>query len=101
MPARRPIDFVALRSIAPIRALTLHGWQWQLHCGDAYRGPCPFPACSCRHPRIFKCGPQVAYCYRCRRYGDALGLHAALSGLPTYEAALDLCERLALPVPYI
>lgn len=98
---RRPIDLVALRAIHPIRVLTLHGWHPTLHQGEYYRGPCIWRECACKHVRIMRVGPQLAKCYRCQRWGDAVSLHATFTGKPVYEAALDLCDRLRMEVPYI
>jgi DNA primase len=39
------------------------------------------------------------HCFRCGAGGNALDLWIAVTGLPVYEAALDLCRRLHLDVP--
>ena len=38
-------------------------------------------------------------CFKCQRSGNALDLWATAQGLPPYDAALDLCHRLGIPVP--
>jgi hypothetical protein len=39
-------------------------------------------------------------CFQCGRSGNALDLWAMATKQPTYEAAVDLCSRLHLTVPY-
>ncbi len=39
------------------------------------------------------------HCLKCGRSGNALDLWAQAQRLPLYDAALDLCQRLNVPVP--
>lgn len=100
---RRPVDFAALKSrVRPIQVLTLHGWQYMIRRGDAYRGPCPLTACASRHPRIFSATAQLWHCHKCGWGGDAVALHQWLAGHPDpLTAALDLCEQLGIDPPYL
>src|ERR1700733_1040137 len=39
------------------------------------------------------------HCFKCGRSGNALDLWAQATQQTPYDAALDLCQRLALPLP--
>jgi hypothetical protein len=100
---RRPIDFAVLKSrVKPIQVLELHGWEYRIHRGDLYRGPCPIAVCKSRHPRIFSVTDRLWHCHKCGRGGDSIALHQSLAGLPdALAAALDLCERLGISPVYL
>lgn len=100
--ARRPIDFASLRChLAPIRVLRLHGWIHTDYAGGQWRGPCLTPGCSSQQSRVMGVSDRVVYCHRCKMTCDALGVHMRYTGLPCYEAAVDLCERFSLPIPFL
>lgn len=100
--ARRPIDFRRLREmISPAQVLRLMGWPRNATAGYAYHGPCPWPGCSSARSRVLTHNHQVAYCHRCKRTWDAVGLWALHRRTDSYAAALDLCDRLSLEAPYI
>ncbi len=44
---------------------------------------------------------DVFHCFKCGRSGDALDLWAAATRQSPYDAALDLCGRLGIPVPHL
>jgi hypothetical protein len=46
-------------------------------------------------------GKNLYHCGRCGAGGSALDLWSAQSRLPRHAAALDLCERLHPPVPWL
>ena len=103
-PARRPIDFVALRALIPIASvLELLGFQPRNTRGAQQRGPCPLHGSTTGTSRCFSVNVQehVFQCFKCGRSGNALDLWAAASKLLPYDAAEDLCHRLNLPVPYL
>lgn len=100
--ARRPIDFPSLRChLAPIRVLRLHGWVHTDRCGGQWRGPCLTLGCSSQRSRVLSVSDRVVYCHRCHMTSDALGIHQLFTGLPTYEAAVDLCERFGILIPFL
>jgi hypothetical protein len=39
--------------------------------------------------------------FKCGRFGNALDLWAAANPLSIYDAALDLCQRLNVPLPLL
>jgi len=100
--SRRPIDFSRLRElISPRQVWELLAWPRQPGWHYAWRGPCPAHGCSSRQSRVCTSNHQVAFCHRCRRTWDAAGIYACVRALPTYEAAVELCDRLSIDVPYI
>ena len=97
------IDFALLRGQVPLaqvldlvgfRALTRVGWQ--------LRGACPVHGSTSPGSRSFAAhlAKQCWQCFRCGAGGNALDLYAAVTKLPLYAAAVELCARLHLPVPW-
>jgi hypothetical protein len=41
------------------------------------------------------------HCFKCNRSGNAFDLWAAANRLSIYDTALDLCQRLNIPVPIL
>ena len=103
IPARRPIDFAAVRSIISIGAvLQLLGFRAQSAYRGQQRGPCPLHGSTSSTSRCFSANERehVFQCFKCGRSGNVLDLWAMATKQPPYEAAVDLCGRLHLPVPY-
>ena len=42
---------------------------------------------------------QTFHCFKCGRSGNALDLWAAATNQNPYDAAVDLCRRLGIPLP--
>lgn len=99
---RRPIDFRALRSrIRVEEALSLRDWCRTGVDVRAIRGPCPFHG-SAKRSRSLACYRDgIAFCWKCGWRGDAVQAWAELHGVSPYEAAIDLCDNLSIPVPYL
>jgi len=70
---------------------------------DQLRGPCPVHRSTSPGSRSFSANlkRQVYQCFKCGSAGNQLDLYAAVSGLPLFEAAVALCERLHRDVPWI
>ena len=102
-PASHPaIDFAVLRAVVTIAAvLRLLGFQPRSSRGAQQRGPCPLHGSSSGTSRCFSVNLEqhTFHCFKCGRSGNALDLWAHTTGQSTYDAALDLCQRLHLPVP--
>src|SRR5262249_20779071 len=83
--------------------LALLGWQPRTRCGDPLRGPCPLHGSTSPPSRCFAVhvGKGVYHCFRCGASGNALDLYAAATRQPLYAAALELCRRLGLAVPWL
>ena len=104
VPARPPIDFAALRSLLQITAvLQLLGFQPGQTRGSQQRGPCPLHGSTSGTSRCFSVNfqQQIFHCFKCGKSGNALDLWAAARRLLPYDAALDLCQRLLIPVPHL
>ena len=97
------IDFTQLReqvtlaevlALVGSRAVTRHGPQW--------RGPCPVHGSSSPRSRSLAAHVerQCWHCFRCGAGGNALDLYLAVTKLPVYQGALELCARLHKPVPW-
>jgi DNA primase len=98
------IDFRALRDQVPLaRLLELLDFVPVSRRGAEVRGRCPVHGSRTRRSRSFAAHLQWQcwHCFRCGAGGNALDLWVAVTKLPLYEAALDLCRRLALDVPWL
>jgi len=101
---RAPIDFVAVRSLVTITAvLQLLGFQPRQSRGGQQRGPCPLHGSTSGRSRCFSVHveQQMFQCFKCGKSGNALDLWAAATAQLPYDAAIDLCQRLFIPVPYL
>ena len=67
------------------------------------RGACPLPGCTAGAASCFSVNTNAHtfHCFRCNRSGNALDLWAAANRLSIYDAALDFCQRLNIPLPIL
>jgi DNA primase len=101
MPA---IDFRAVRSLLPpARVLELLGWVPVRSSGDERRGPCPLHRSDLPRSRSFAVNLRkgVFHCFHCGASGNLLELYATARGLRLYDAAVQLCNRLGLELPWL
>jgi putative transposase len=102
-PASHPaIDFAVLRAMVTMAAvLQLLGFQSRSSHGVQQRGPCPLHGSTSGTSRCFSANLEqhTFHCFKCGRSGNALDLWAHAIGQSTYDAAIDLCQRLHLSVP--
>jgi putative transposase len=95
------IDFAAVRAALSMAAvLQLLGCQ--LHArGTQHRGPCPLHGSTSGTSRCFSAhlDQGIFHCFKCGRSGNALDLYAQATQQTPYDAAIDLCDRLNLPLP--
>jgi putative transposase len=102
-PAAHPaLDFAAIRAAVTMAAvLQLLGFQARSSQGAQQRGPCPLHGSTSGTSRCFSANldQQTFRCFKCGRSGNALDLWAHASGQSIYDAVLDLCQRLAIPLP--
>ncbi len=99
---RPAIDFAAVRAAVTITAvLQLLGFQPNSRRGAQERGPCPLHGSTSGTSRCFSVNldQQLFHCFKCGRRGNALDLWAAATRQPPYDAAIDLCARLNIPLP--
>lgn len=101
-PARPAIDFPAVRAAITITAvLQLLGFQANSTRGSQQRGPCPLHGSTSGTSRCFSANldQQQFNCFKCGCSGNALDLWAKAKQLTVYDAAVDLCDRLHIPLP--
>jgi transposase InsO family protein len=100
---RPAIDFAAVKSLLTIAAvLQLLGCE--LHAkGPQHRGPCPLHGSTSGTSRSFSANLQqnIFHCFKCGQSGNALDLWAKAMRQTPYDAAIDLCARLNLPLPLL
>ncbi|NJN05137.1 MAG: DDE-type integrase/transposase/recombinase [Rhodobacteraceae bacterium] len=102
--SRPALDFAAIRAaVAMAAVLELLGCQANSHYGAQHRGPCPLHGSTSGTSRCFSAHTANNYfhCFKCGRSGNALDLWAAAQRLNIYDAAIDLCQRLHLPIPVL
>jgi hypothetical protein len=101
--APRPaIDFAAVRATVTMAAvLQLLGFQPNSTRGAQQRGPCPLHGSTAGTSRCFSAHLDhgIFHCFKCARGGNALDLWAHANRLTPYDAAIDLCTRLNIPLP--
>jgi len=103
--ARRPIDYAALRQLVSIsQVLQVIEFAPTGRSGVQVRGPCPIHKSTRPRSRIFSANldRNIYQCFKasCGSKGNQLDLYAAVTGLPLYEAATQLCNKLHLDVPW-
>jgi transposase InsO family protein len=100
-PSRPTIDFAAVRAAVTIAAvLQLLGCPTNRSQGQ-HRGPCPLHGSTSGTSRCFSANldDNIFRCFKCGHSGNALDLWAQANQLSPYDAALDLCQRLNIPLP--
>jgi putative transposase len=104
-PAPRPaIDFGAVRAAISIAVvLQLLGCRPDGTGKTQQRGPCPLHGSTAGTSRCFSANldANTFHCFKCGRSGNALDLWAFATRQAPYDAALDLCGRLNIPVPQL
>jgi DNA primase len=98
------IDFAALRRQLRLgQVLELLGFVPGSRAAAHVRGPCPVHRSQTARSRSFFAHLQrhCWQCFRCGAHGNALDLWVAATQLPLYEAALDLCRRLRVDIPWL
>ena len=102
-PACRPaIDFAAVRAaINMATVLQLLGFHANSTRGAQQRGPCPLHGSTSGTSRCFSANldQHLFHCFKCGRSGNALDMWAHANHQTPYDAAIDLCERLHIPLP--
>jgi DNA primase len=97
------IDFALLRQQIRLgEVLELAGFVATSRLGRQVRGPCPLHGSHSRRSRSFAAHleRQVWHCFGCQAGGNVLDFWAAWTRQPLHAAAVDLCQRLAIVVPW-
>jgi putative transposase len=100
--SRPALDFQAVRAALTIaQVLTLLGFTPRSDYAGQQRGACPLHGSTSGTARCFSVNTHAHtfHCFKCGRSGNALDLWAAAQRLSIYDAALDLCQRLNIPLP--
>jgi DNA primase len=95
------IDFTLLRQqLSLTQVLDLVGFTATTRRGPQVRGPCPVHG-SASGSRSFAAHLDKSFwhCFRCGAGGNALDLYLAVTKLPVYEGARELCARLGVEIP--
>jgi len=98
------VDFRAVQSSFSMeKVLELAGFVPSSVSGDQLHGSCPVHQSQSRRSRSFSVNVAqgVCKCHKCGFAGNQIQLWARLNGLSVYEAAVDLCQRSGLEVPWI
>ena len=101
MPA---IDFAELRRQVRLdQVLDVLGFEAVTRGGPQLRGPCLVHGSTRPRSRVFAAHLErhVWHCFRCGASGNALDLWVKVTRQPIYPAALELCRRLGLEVPWL
>jgi transposase InsO family protein len=103
--ASRPaIDFAAVRAAITIaQVLALLGFTPRSNHAGQQRGACPLHGSTHGTARCFSVNTNshTFHCFKCNRSGNALDLWATANRLSIYDAAIDLCQRLNVPLPIL
>ena len=98
------VDYKAVQSRVPMaRVLELLGFVTRGVSGEQLRGPCPVHRSQSPRSRSFSVhlAREVCRCFKCGFAGNQIQLWAALNKMTVYEAAVDLCRRAGVEVPWI
>lgn len=97
----RPIDFKAIRRmITPRRVFELLGAHVQQSFAGEATTRCPAMCVVSLRGREATVNDEIVYCHRCKESFDAVAIWSIRMRMSAYNAAVDLCNRLALEVPY-
>ena len=102
--SRPAIDFAAVRAAITIaQVLALLGFVPRSDHAGQQRGACPLHGSTHGTARCFSVNlnAHTFHCFKCGRSGNALDLWATAQRLPIYDAAIDLCQRLHIPLPLL
>ncbi len=103
--ASRPaIDFAAVKAAISIaQVLVLLGFTPRSDYAGQQRGACPLHGSTSGTARCFSVNTNAHtfHCFKCNRSGNALDLWAIANRLSIYDAAVDLCQRLNIPLPIL
>src|SRR5450755_5058173 len=102
--SRPAIDFAAVRAAITIaQVLALLGFVPRSDYAGQQRGACPLHGSTQGTARCFSVNTSAHtfHCFKCNRSGNALDLWAIANRLSVYDAAIDLCQRLNIPLPIL
>ena len=98
------VHYKTVQSRVPMaRVLERLGFVARGVTGDQLRGPCAVHRSRSPRSRSFSVhlGRDVCRCFQCGFVGNQIQRWAALHQMTVYEAAVDLCRRAGVEVPWI
>ena len=98
------VDFLAVRdSISMSSVLALLDFSPSTQEGKQLRGPCPIHISSSPTSRSFSANlaKNAFRCFTCGAAGNQLDLWAKVRGLSLFDAAIDLCGRANVAIPWL
>jgi DNA primase len=98
------VDFRAVRAMVSMaEVLRLLDYPLPRAEPDSLRGSCPVHRSTSSKSRTFSVHLKrnLFRCFSCGAAGNHLDLYAAVTRQGLYQAALDLCEKLHRPVPWL
>lgn len=98
------VDFDAVRSgVSMQKVLDWLGFEPKQRRGTQWRGTCPLHDTARAGGRSFSVNVVSGrfQCFHCHARGNQIELWAAAKGLSLFDAAVDLCQRAGLPIPWI
>ena len=98
------VDYGAVRErISMTRVLELLEFHPCRVRGNQLRGLCPVHGSEDRKSTTFSVNlaKNAFRCFKCGARGNQIDLWAAAKKMSLYQASLDLCDRLAMKVPWV
>jgi len=77
-------------------------WKPSVRRGSELRGPCPIHGTNSSRSRTFvvDVSGNRFHCFGCEAGGNQLDLFMEVTKLDVYRAAIELCRRVGVPVPF-
>ncbi|HTU17408.1 MAG TPA: hypothetical protein VMG10_05040 [Gemmataceae bacterium] len=98
----RPVDFKQVKLLVNMRqVLSLIGWEPRHNRWNTLRGDCPLCKRRSEDGRIFEVTGSGFHCWKCQAKGSHLDLYARFVGKPLLEAAIEMCGKAGVSVPYL
>lgn len=97
------VDYTIVRQSVPMsRVLEIIGFKAIELKGKQLRGPCPIHQSSSTQSRSFSVNlaTNAFRCFKCGAAGNQLDLWRQIHGQTLLDAAVTLCERAQVPVPW-
>ncbi len=98
------VDYRAVAARVPMeKVLELLGFAAKGAATGQFRGPCPVHGSQSPHSRSFSANLArgLCRCFKCGFVGNQIQLWATLKNMTAYDAAVDLCRRTGVEVPWI
>jgi DNA primase len=98
----RPIDFNIVAQVVSLDdVLRILGWRAEYQTGPERRGSCPIHPSGHAVSRSFAVKGNMWYCHVCKKGGNQIDLYQLVSGKPVLEAAVEMCKKQGVPIPYL